>query len=497
MHTNDDFSRLHPVIQRAKSKWGIGDDPGTIVADVLKAFKAEGIQMTAPVDFQPLGTYISGSLHRATFPRQTQVLLVGPTNGGKDLFTKNCLNKDVASQIGVVKLPSGKTVNIIDDVDIADQTRAVTRVAFGKGDLELFNTPGLYSDDPELEAMTRVTLGLETDVSEIGYIDSARTPAEYQRLGTDEIPIDLDKAIVIYLVNLKLTPFRPFSELIQQDLQGIYESTGDRLFVVGSFLDEFNTWDPDAQKRRREEWHSILPQDIRLVEYSGRTGEGLPLVIHQFLRASNLDPSYVLPYLKAERKASRLGFALHSLSVLLANLVCGTLERRCPYSDLIAAITLTSALHLSLHYSVSEANWFKHNGEITRIVQDGLAKETVTQRRNPRGWEHLIRWWPGKSFSEDVDVYQITIRGLGEVLEFLYKLIYELEGVSSAVVSNAEEWFTTEMEKVAGKAFSKKETAKVARLLSDVLLKFWQVHHPESLDLTNRLGLNVNDKGGK
>ena len=476
-------------MKRAKSELLVGGDPRDIVDDLLKACEAEGLEMVAPAG--PLSSYISGSLHRATFKRRQQIIILGPTSSGKDLLAMLCLDKDMAAALGVVKLPNGKTVNIFEDEDAADKTRAVVRVEFGEGDLVLFNTPGLYSDDPDLEAMTRAVLGLETetDVSEIGYIDAARSPAVHESRRVEDIPIDLDEAIVVYMVNLKMTPFRPHNQLIRQDLQGIREFAGDRLFVVGSFLDQFKAWHPDDQERRRKDWGAVLENETQIVEYSGLTEEGLPNVIHQFLRASNQDPSALLPFLKAERKSSRLSFSLYSLSALMSSFC--DLDQRYPYTDLITAITLTCAIHLTVHYSVSEEEWFAKNGDISRIVKDGMSKETVSQERDPKGfWEKISRWWSGKKFYEDVQVYHISIQALGEVLGMVYSLIHELEGISSGVVSDAERWFAAELEKVGvADALSKKDTESVQRALSDVMLNFWRLHHPEALDLKSRLNL--------
>ena len=490
MQTTNLSTSLPPLMKRAKSEWVVGGDRREIVADLLKACEAEGLEFVARAAWRPVTSYISGGLHRATFKGQ-QIIIIGPSNSGKDLLGMLCLDKDVAENLGVVKLANGKTVKILEDEDAADKTRAVVRVEFGEGDLVLFNTPGLYSDDPDLEAQTRAVLDLETetDVSEIGYIDSARSPAEYEIRRVEDIPVDLDNAIILYMVNLKMTPFRPLNNLIRQDLQGIHKYAGDRLFVVGSFLDQFKEWDPDDQERRRKDWRAVLPKELQMVEYSGLTGEGLPNVIHQFLRASNQDPSALLPFLKAERKSSRLSFSLYSLSALMSSFC--DLDQRYPYTDLRSAITLTCAIHLTVHYSVSEEEWFAKNGDISRIVKDGLSKETVSQERAPRGfWEQMIRWWSGKKFYADGPVYHISIQALAEVLGLMYTLIHELEGVSSAVVSDAESWFAAELEKVGvASALTKKETESVQRSLSDVLLKFWRVHHPEALDLKSRLNL--------
>lgn len=494
MHTTNLSASLLPLMKQAKLRWILGDDPGEIVDNLLKACQTQGIQIVAPPAWRPLTSYISGGLHRATFQgQQQQIIIVGPTGAGKDLLTMQCLDLSVAAALGDVILPNGETVKILEDEDSADKTRAIIRCVFGKGDLILFNTPGLYSDDPELEAMTRSVLGLETEMElpDIGYIDSARSPAaEYERRRVEDIPINRDQIIVVYMVNLKLTPFRPISQHIHKDLQEIHEWAGEKLFVVGSFLDGFKKWDPDDQERRRNDWSAVLQKDIQMVEYSGRTGEGLPSVIHQLLRASNQDPSSLLPFLREERKSSRLTFSIFTLGAILSSL-CGDLDQHYPYRDLLTIITLTCALHLTAHYSVSEQDWFAKNGDISQIAENGILTDTVSQERDPKGlWEWISRLWSRKRLYEDTQIYHISIKALGEVLGLLYALIHELEGVSSAVVADANGWFADELEKVGvASALSDKDTEAVQRALSDVMLKFWRLHHPEALDLKARLNL--------
>ena len=498
MHTttNPSTSALLPLMEHAKSEVQRGRDLRAIVDDLLKNCDEKEISIAAPPAWRTVESYIAGSLRRV--PLEQQLLLVGMTNSGKDTFSIRCLNQKAASALGVVQLPNGELVSVLEEEDAPDKTRAVIKIDFGDfddGGLVLFNTPGLYADNPALENMTRSVLQLETEteVSKIGYIDAGRSPAVYESLPVGDIPINLNRAIIVFMVDLTVTPLSPkFAMELRQDLQAIRERVGNRLFVVGSFLDKLQTWSPAQQERRRNTWSDILQHEIQIVEYSGITGEGLPEIIHQLLVASNLDASYLLPYLNAERKASRLSFSLHSLASLISSTFF--VDQSMPYTDLLAAITLTSAIHMTVHYSVSEEVWFAKNGNISQIVKDGMSKETVARERDPKGiWEKISRWWSGTRFHEDIQVYQISVKGLAAVLTSLYSLIHELEEVvASAMVSDTEtsSWFATELEAAGVASFlSKKDPESLQRALSDTLLKFWRVHHPEALDLQSRLNL--------
>ena len=501
MHTTNlpTSSALLPLMEHAKSEVLTGKDLKDIVADFLKNCDEKGLQIAAPAEWRR-ESHISGGLHRLLIlPEQPQILLIGPTNCGKDTLSIQLFNKNAVSALGVVQLPDGTFVNVLEDEDAPDKTRAVIRVEFGDGrstdrGLVLFNTPGLYGDNPTLDEMTRALLGLDTEnsVSEIRYIDAARSPAECESLPVEDIPVDLEKDLVVYMVNLAMTPLGSrVAGDIRRDLQAIRERVGDRLIVVGSFLDQIQKWRPEIQERRRSTWSEIVQNDIRMVEYSGRTGEGVPNVIHQLLRGSNRDPSEFLPFLRDEQKASRLSYSLYSLASLISS-SCFP-EQSLPYTDLISAITISSLLHMTVHYSVSEEEWFAKNGDISKIVKDGMSKETVSKERHPKGFlERISRWWSGKRFYEDFQVYHISVDGLSEVSALLYALIHEMEGVSSAMLSDAEtsSWFAAELEKAGvASALSKKDTPSVQRALSDAMLKFWRVHHPEALDLQSRLDL--------
>ena len=494
--TNLQTSTLLPLIENAKSDFNNGEDLKRIVDDFLKDCDEKGLEIAAPPEWRR-AAQIAGGLHRFRIPSEhpKQILLIGPTNCGKDTLTIKLLDKHAASALGIVKLPDGSCVNVLEEEDAPDKTRAIIRVCFGDDDgdgLVIFNTPGLDGDDPRLGEMTRAVVGLESTVSEIGYIDSARSPVvEYEARKVEDIPFDLDRDLIVFMVNLAMVPLGSrYAAEIKADLQAISEKVGDRLIVVGSFLDALKKWQPELQERRREAWREIIETDIRMAEYSGITGEGVNNVIHLLLRALNRDPAELLPFLSAERKASRLSYSLHSLAALLSSL--SELNQNFPYTDPIAAITLTCAIHFTVHYSVSEEVWFAKNGDISRIIKDGIDRETFSRERDPKGfWEKLGRWWSNKRFYESVRVYQISVTGLSEVCELMYALIYELEGLSSSeVVEASSHWFAPELEKAGvAEALETKDTDKLQRALSDVILKFWRVHHPKALDLESRLNL--------
>ena len=502
--------QLTNLTARAKSEWRArADGQKTVVDTFLKRCNQGGIDIAAPevLKLRGVKSYTSGILHRINKP--LQVIIVGPTNSGKDFLTILCFDKAAASELGEIQMPDGSVLPVLEDEDAPDKTKAVTRVVFGDGDggLVLFNTPGLYSDtailpsddEPVLSDMTRVLVGLEPEVdeiSEIAFIDSECSPAKYQMLPLKNVPVNLETDLVIYLVNLAVMPLgRNSAEMYKRDISQLRQSFGDRLIVVGSFLDALQEWSPEKQEERREIWRWVVNEKQhekeKMVEYSGLTGEGQLNVIHELLRASGNDPSYLMPFLKTELKSSRLSYSFFSLAALLAS-ICDVDERH-PYTDLIAGVTITCAAHLSAHYSVTEQEWAAKDADISRIVADGMKKQTVTQERDPKGWfQRFRRRWLGKSYYESVTDYTIGIQGLAEVCSLMYSLIHEFEGVSSPIISEseAESFFLAELSDCGvASALLEKETESVQRSISDVMLKFWRRHHPEALDLKNRLGL--------
>ena len=495
-----ELPQLKNLTATAKSEWRAHQDLQKTVSAFLKRCEQDGLKISPEVlKLKPVKSYTSGILHRINKP--IQVIILGPTNSGKDAITIHCFDETAASQLGEIQMPDGSIQRVLEKENVPDRTRAVIRVVFGDGGLVLINTPGLYSDtailrrddEPVLSDMTRVLVGLEPEidtVSEIAFIDSEQSPAKYEMLPVEEVPVDLDTDIVLFLVDLTIKPLgKSFAEAIRRDLSELRQRFGDRLIVVGSFLDTFKEWSPEKQEERRKIWSWVLQNEIRMVEYSGLSGEGLPSVILELLRASNNDPDYLTPFLEEELQAARLSYSLYSLSALLAS-ICGDVDQREPYTDLIMGITLTCAAHLSAHYSVTE-EFADKDGDISRIVRDGMSKRNVTRARDPKGWfERFRRWWSSKRYYEDVTVYSLDIDGLAEVCSLMYELIHEFEDVSTPLISEVEAWFVSELS-AAGVAslLSDKDTESLQRALSDVMLKFWRENHPEAIDLETRLAL--------
>ena len=494
--------QLTNLTAMAKSEWRARADVQKTADTFLKRCKQRGIDIAPEVlKLKPVKSYTSGILHRIN--KHIQVIVIGPTDSGKDALTIRCFDENAASQLGEILMPDGSVQKVLEEENVPDKTRAVTRVVFGDGGLVLINTPGLYSDtailpsddEPVLSDMTRVLVDLEPEVEaikEIAFINSEHSPAKYKLLPVEEVPVDLDTDIVLFLLNLAVMPLgRPSAELYRRDISQLRKRFGDRLIVVGSFLDALQKWSPEKQEQRREIWSWVLPKEIKMVEYSGLTGEGLENVIHELLRASNQDPDYLTPFLNQELKSTRLSYSLFSLAKLLAS-ICDV-DQREPYTDLIAGITVTCAVHLTAHYRVTEEEWASDGDiDISRIVADGgVEKSNVVQERAPNGWlERLGRWWSGRSYYEDVPVYTIGIKGLADVCALMYALIHEFEKVRSPLISEAEAWFVSELS-AAGVAsvLSEEDTSALQRSLSDVMLKFWREHHPEAIDLETRLTL--------
>ena len=485
----------------AKSEWRARADVQKTADTFLKRCKQGGIDIAPEVlKLRPVKSYTPGILHRIN--EHIQVILIGPTDSGKDALTIRCFDENAASQLGEILMLDGSVQKVLEEENVPDKTRAVTRVVFGDGGLVLINTPGLYSDtailrsdddEPVLSDVTRVLVGLEPeveDISEIPFINSEHSPAEYKLLPVEDVPVNLETDIVLYLVNLAVTPLgRNSAELYRRDISQLKKRFGDRLIVVGSFLDTLQEWPPEKQEERREIWSWVLQNEIRMVEYSGLTGEGLENVIHELLRASNQDPDYLTPFLNQELKSTRLSYSLYSLAKLLASMC--DVDQREPYTDLIAGITVTCAVHLTANYSVTEEEWADKDGDISRIVRDGMSKRNVTRARNPKGWfERFRRRWLGKRYYEDVTVYTLDVDGLAEVCSLMYELIHEFEDVSTPLISEAEAWFVSELSAAGvASALTGKDTESLQRSLSDVMLKFWREHHPEAIDLETRLTL--------
>ena len=155
-------------------------------------------------------------------------------------------------------------------------------------------------------------------------------------------------------------------------------------FVVRSFEDELDGWDSDTRSEREEILKRILG-DVPRIRYSGKTGEGLLDIIRHVMRASGRQASEILPYLNAEAKGGRLTHSLHNLAGLISAGMTRGFNPSRPTSDLHKSLIVVASLYAAVHYSVSETDWLNMDGDITRIVSDGVACKNIVALRKAKG----------------------------------------------------------------------------------------------------------------
>ena len=440
--------------------------------------------------------FLSGGLHRWDHG-SIDVIFFGPTNCGKTVLSKLAFNEEaVRKRIGLLETPDGEIIDILEDEDTTDKTKAIIRVPFDGG-FCLWDMPGVYGDKPIYSNMTRALLGLGQQgpsVSEVDFIDAGILPLKSQHILVSQVREILPKdVIIVFLVDLTMTPLGYMREVIKQDLSDLRQLYGEHLIVVGSFADKYyNVWDKPTREERSEIWKDVLGTDI--IEYSGKTKANLTEVIRRILRAGGYEASDLLPYLTAEAKGSRLQHSLHNLSLLLSSGITGSSTQNDPYPDLQRRLLVTCALHLQISYSVSEETWLALNGDLRDIIsQEGkvLDYETVRERRKASGFFQTIGSWFGKKYHRTVTNWQIDVLALAEVCAALYGVIHELEKIESPIIeaSKAKQWFASEfVKRNVAATIENSESESLQLKLEDVWVDMFREHHRNTLDLATRLG---------
>ena len=445
--------------------------------------------------------HLSGALHRwvPNSDGSEDVLILGSTNSGKTLLTKLVFNEEaVRKRIGLLETPEGEVIDIMADEDVPDKTKSVIRVPFDSG-FSLWDTPGFYGDYPAVSNQSRALLGLDQhgqSVSKISFIDAGSLPLKNQNIPVESMEsiFPTDTAVVLFLVDLTMTPLGYISQIIKQDIADLRCLYGERLLVVGSFADKYyDVWDQPTREVRCEIWKDVLGTDV--IEYSGKTKAGLTEVVRRILRAGGSDASHLLKYLNAEAKGSRFQHSLHDLSMLLSSGIAGNSTENTPYSDLKSRLLVTSALYLQINYSVPERRWLELNGDFSDIIsQDGkvLDYKETNERRKAYGFCETVASWFGKEYYMPTTTqWWIEVSALAEVCTALYGVIHELEKIQSPIVeaSKAKQWFASEFAKRNVAATIQNGEAKSLQLkLEDVWVEMFREHHPNTLDLATRLG---------
>ena len=370
--------------------------------------------------------HLPGALHRwdgSEDDGSKDVFISGISNSGKTLLIRHAFNEEaVRKRIGLLETPEGEAIDILADEDAPDKTRSVNRVPFDSG-FSLWDMPGLCGDQSDLYNQTRAVLKLDQhgqSVSKIRFINAGSLPLKLQNIPVESIEsiFPTDTAVVLFLVDLTITPLGYLSQIIKQDIADLRCLYGERLLVVGSFADKYyDVWDQPTREVRCEIWKDVLGTDV--IEYSGKTKAGLTEVVRRILRASGSDASHLLKYLNAEAKGSRFQHSLHDLSLLLSSGITGNSTQDTPYSDLKSRLLVTSALYLQISYSVPEGRWLELNGDISDIIsQDGkvLDYKETTERRKAYGFcETVASWFGKKYYNPTTTQWWIEVSALAEV----------------------------------------------------------------------------------
>lgn len=502
------------ILTKTKGKF-TGDK---ISADALSAADVQELSrsLSGVVNtgsFKPTRSHIPGALGRFDLNRESDVdeginvSLLGSTNSSKTQLLRLIVSDAFAERVGRVRLSDGSEIESLLAVkNMPDTTKFIIKVPISSSvnsPFVIWDSPGVLSDNPKYDAYTRTMFDLEMlsddPVSHVPIINIVtnigpeKSQAIYEEVPIDEIAnrFPFDTAIVIFMLNAVTIPMPVLMQnQILKDIQRLHENFGERLFVVRSFEDALEAWDSDSRAEREEILQRIVG-DVPMIRYSGKTGAGVLDIIRHTLRASGRQSSDFLPYLNAEAKGFRLTHSLHNLAGLIASGLTIGFDESIPASDLKKSLIAVVSLYAAMHYSVSESDFLNMDGDINRIVADGVSWKTVEARRRAIGFFEKMASLFGRKYYGHYRRYHINADALSETCVFLCKIVHELEKVEVPAIEDsvANAWFISRFSgSDVASALADRDAYMLHVKIGDALRDFFCEFHPMSLDLSTRIG---------
>lgn len=425
--------------------------------------------------------------------QEIHVAFIGPTNGGKTGLARLLMSEKIADQVGNVTLPDGSVLtDILGSQNIPDKTKGIMKIRLSDSFI-IWDTPGLYGDNPTLGKLASMLFGLENnnEVSELPVIeiDTSSAPASYEKMAVIQFP--RERMIVIFMVDMTMTPFSSFAQQqLKSDIQKLKELYGERLLIVGSFQDKLDHWDDETREERINIWEQVL-EGIPMIQYSGYTKHGLLDIVREIIRRSGQPASSLLPYFNTEAKGERFSHVLNNLSSLIATALTTFDDTVSAPRDMHKSLFCLVALYASIHYQVSENQWLKVNGDLAQIAA-GVISDKKEISRPPSGFfENLAAFFFNKEYYTWEETRYLSVEALCETSVFLYQIVHGLEEVPSPVVEEtvAEKWFATRYaaDEIAT-ALQTRDTYTLHLKIGAAILDFWREFHPSALDLSTRIG---------
>ena len=364
---------------------------------------------------------LPGSLHRLN--DNFNVVLVGPTGSGKTALAHKLYG---------------------DEVDVPDRAKAILRLPFANG-FTLWDTPGLLSDEDS--NTTRAWLGLEqqpgTSISHINFVDAGLQSLAYQHLPIETLAekFSREEAVILFVFDLTMTDTKLKNSTVIADLEALREIYGKRLFVIGTFADQFSEWTPLARKKRREIWSERIGNDW--VEYSAVTKEGLLEIVRRILQAAGRDASELLPHLKSEKKALRFLDSLHRLSKLMRKCM-QDLNEESPYPDLEMRLLVLWVAYLTWQrIDIDDASWILVKSKVRETIRDS---DFLLIRREV--WPYLSR---RRWYNAPLRYHTPDKPALVKIFVLIYGLLYDdAFTIESPRIEDwdLEQWLAAEMEEI-------------------------------------------------
>lgn len=362
---------------------------------------------------------ISKTLHRMQTGTPPRIALVGMTSAGKS---------------SLVNALFGKSISEVRRN--ADTTNCVLKAEFPSG-LLIYDTPGLAGDE-ELgyENITRLFLDLqqEEDSTLFSFVPFQNNSSEISELSPEQLKQLPKLDAVLFLADISRSLNKYEKKALKSFFFELKDKYEGRVVVAGTHLDELNKLSEQEKQGQLDSYNKIFNEQLTPV--SSVSGEGLSeLVINLFrVMPQKVSPARLQESLLFTKRLNRLAFTITESSNLLAEII---LLKGNQGDDIRAGYLWLFAL-ICKHHSVDEDTWQKCNGDAFMISTKAKEAGVKTSKtvRNPRDFWEVIQALFGYRFEQYVVEHErIGVKGLKQLLPGVYRLLYELAGVSGSKLS--------------------------------------------------------------
>ena len=491
------------------------DAEQSITAAVIEALNSVFTEDTADSVLEKREQATIGMVRRSKIP--FSYIIGGGVDTGKTTLAKMAFSN---VPIGIPIEPSGdKKHERVLTTRPGEWSNSIVELPFGQsGKQRVYDTPGLWGDTYCNRNIARAGLGMKLtehrckDCKEVE-IFTLKPPENGNTaiVSTERIAItdteklnarcDRENLGCIYVVKVSESEFD--EERRKEEVRALRQIYGKRLVIVTTFhheLETRNAKNPESIDRRLKVVDEVLGDHIPVDPFSGT---GKTKLAHRLLQIEGYTEPELIQDLNVEVECVRLYAAANRLSEVVAAVFFSPVLRDLKDANrtLSTVLRILCEMVSQIFYEYSEEEFQEQAAETAKELGGTLSEsfvEKMTVRewyiREPKGFfERIGALWTYGLVFDTAPVTKNYLRReprvLAEVYYFLYSHFYDIENEQSRRIVRqgkvderiAIDWFMERFEPHEALLSDGEAWEFYEQVGSDVLVRFWEEHHPEFL----------------